>query len=356
MAKSSEDTTPESDALTNAPHPRMTDHLFGQNNAEQEILEAYRGGKLPHAWILGGEKGLGKATLAWRFAKFVLSYPDPAHPFVQNATNLDVENKNPVVQRIHALGHGDVHVLRREWNEKTKKHFSDIRAEDVRAAVHIFQHAASEGGYRIVILDSAENLNGSSANALLKMIEEPPNKSLFLIVSHRPNQILPTIRSRCRKLLLRTLSDADCTRALGAFYHEGEGRDVDKAVALARGSVSRALKLLAGASLDLHIQMERVLAALPDLKWTDVHRIADHVAGRSNDEDFETWVEAVQDWLTHKIHTPAASSHALRPWAEVWSLIGAQIREAEIFNLDRRALVLNVFSELAKAAVLAQAA
>ena len=86
MAKSSEDTTPESDALTNAPHPRMTDHLFGQNNAEQEILEAYRGGKLPHAWILGGEKGIGKATLAWRFAKFVLSYPDPAHPFVQNAT------------------------------------------------------------------------------------------------------------------------------------------------------------------------------------------------------------------------------------------------------------------------------
>ena len=356
MAKFSEDIIPESDALTNAPHPRLTDELFGQQAAEHELLEAYRSGKLPHAWILGGEKGIGKATLAWQFAKFILSYPDPAHPFVKQATTLFVEKTHPVVQRIHALGHGDVHVLRREWNDKTKKHFSDIRAEDVRSAVHVFQRAASEGGYRIVILDSAEDLNGSSANALLKMIEEPPDKSLFLIVSHRPNQILPTIRSRCRKLVLRSLSDADCTRALSAFYSEGQGSEMDKAVSLARGSVSRALKLLGGQSLALHMQLERALAALPEVHWSEAHSIADHVTGRTNDEEFETWVEAIQDWLSQKIHRPADNIRTLKPWADVWSTIEAQIRETEIFNLDRRSLVLNIFSELAKATQTSRAA
>ena len=350
MAKATDDPTPESDACENAPHPRMTDTLFGQHEAEQELLSAYRGGKLPHAWILGGEKGIGKATLAWRFARFILCNPDPTRPAVQQARSLAVDPANAIVHRIQALGHGDVHVLRREWNEKTKKFFSDISADNVRGAIHIFQRAASEGGYRIVILDSAEDLNATSANALLKMIEEPPERSLFLIIAHRPNQLLPTIRSRCRKLLLRSLTDADCSAALQAFYREGQGGPARAAIEHAHGSVSRALKLLSGSSLDLHRHLTSILAALPDVRWNDVHAIADQVVGRSNDEAFETWVELVQDWITMKIQMPGQTARTLMPWADVWSGIEAQIRETEIYNLDRRPLVLNIFSELAKAA------
>jgi DNA polymerase III subunit delta' len=356
MAKSNDDLIPESDALSNAPHPRMASDLFGQDSAERELLDSYRSGKLPHAWIFGGEKGIGKATLAWRFAKFILSYPDSDHPVVKNATSLAVAEQHPVVQRVHALGHGDLHILRREWNDKNKKHYSDIRADDVRSAVHIFQQAASEGGYRIVILDNAEDLNGTSANALLKMIEEPPQKSLFLIISHRPNQILPTIRSRCRRLILRNLSEKDCMRVLKSFYHQGEERDVGQAVSLARGSVYRALKLLGGKSLDVHMQLERLLLSLPEISWIEVHNMADHITGRGNDDEFETWVEAIQDFLYHKIQTNSDNFHMLKPWADVWSLIEAQMRETEILNLDRRSLVLNVFSELAKAAQLFRAA
>ncbi len=138
--------------------------------------------------------------------RFLLSHPDPAAPAVQAARNLAVPEEHPVSQKIAALSHGDVFLLRREWNEKSKRSYTEIRAEDVRHAIHLFQQASSAGGYRICIVDAAEDLNRSGANALLKLIEEPPPRSLFLIISHRPGQVLSTIRSRCRRLLLKPLT------------------------------------------------------------------------------------------------------------------------------------------------------
>ncbi len=203
--KSRAEAPPESDRFAPAPHPRDTHVLFGHETAEAEFLDAWRAGRLPHAWILGGPQGIGKATLAWRMARFLAAHPDPSTPLAQQAKDLGLDPAHPVARKISALSFGDLALLRREWNEKTKKHFTRIGVDEVRRAIHIFEQAAGEGGWRMVIVDSADDLNPNSANALLKMIEEPPPRSLFLIVAHQPGRILPTITSRCRRLILKGL-------------------------------------------------------------------------------------------------------------------------------------------------------
>ena len=172
---------------------------------KQELLSAYREGRLAHAWLIGGREGIGKATLAWRFARFVLANPDPAAKAVREARDLAVEPSHSAARLLAQLAHPDFALIRREWQAATKRLASEISVEAVRHGLQVFQLSAAFGGWRIAIVDSAEDLNRNSANALLKMVEEPPQRSLILIVSHRPGQVLPTIRSRCRRLRLDPL-------------------------------------------------------------------------------------------------------------------------------------------------------
>jgi DNA polymerase-3 subunit delta' len=244
--RSADEGVPESDCVEDAPHPRHNHLLFGHGDAERQLLEAYRSGRLPQAWIIGGQEGVGKATLAWRFARFLFANPLFDSPGVARASDLSVSPDDPVSRRIDAMAIGDLALLRREWNEKTKKHFTEIRMDDVRHALELFHHAAGEGGWRICIVDCAEDLNRSGANALLKVMEEPPPRSLFLIISHRPARILPTIRSRCRMLQLEPLAADEVSqtvRSLGEPWSH-MGAEIDAAAQRAGGSVKQALRYL----------------------------------------------------------------------------------------------------------------
>ena len=157
----------ESDRFQDAPHPRGTHVFIGHAEAEQNLLRAYLAGHLPQAFLIGGAPGIGKATLAWRLARFLLANPEPAVAD-DTRTDLFVPPTHPVSRQIIAMGHPDLFLLRREWNDKDKKLFTDIRVEDVRRATHMFQQAAGRGGYRVCILDCAEDLNQNSANASAK--------------------------------------------------------------------------------------------------------------------------------------------------------------------------------------------
>ncbi|MBV9239343.1 MAG: DNA polymerase III subunit delta', partial [Xanthobacteraceae bacterium] len=187
-----------------APHPRDAFALHGHAEAEHDMLQAYRGGRMPHAWLIGGSPGIGKATLAYRMARFVLAHPDPTAPDVQAAQTLAVAPEHPVARRITAQAHSDLLALERTVGDNGKLR-TEIAVADVRRTIAFYGSTAGEGGWRICIVDSVDELNRFGTNALLKILEEPPARSLLFLLSHAPGQVLPTIRSRCRRLLLRPL-------------------------------------------------------------------------------------------------------------------------------------------------------
>lgn len=345
---------PESDRFLPAPHPRDTFEFFGHAAAEAELLQAYRAGRLPQAWIIGGPQGIGKATLAWRMARFLAAHPDFAAPVVQAAASLDVDPDSSAARKISALSFGDLSLLRREWNEKTKKHATRIGVDDVRRAIRVFEQSAGEGGWRMVVLDSADDLNPSSANALLKLIEDPPPKSLFLIIAHQPGRIMPTIRSRCRLLMLGKLGDADLRAALrtalAAADEKHDEAALAQACARADGSVREALRRLSGADAAIDRLVDQILASLPNMDWRLAHKLADIVTGREKETEYAAFLQAIFVWLTARVHDRTAlGPRALAPYAEVWERLERDARDVEIYNLDKRAFIIGLFSLLAKA-------
>ena len=235
--------SPAADEPEEAPPPRLTDALYGHADAEAALLAAYRGGRVPHALLLVGPKGIGKATLAYRFARFVLAHPDAAAPEVQAATSLAVDPEHPVARRMAAQAQADLLVIERTANEKGNLR-QQIAVDDVRRTVAFFGATAGEGGWRVAIVDAVDELNRSGANALLKVLEEPPERALLLLVCHSAARVPATLRSRCRIVTLRPLAPAEVAAALAAAVGRAPSDpQIQAAAAAAEGSVSRALDL-----------------------------------------------------------------------------------------------------------------
>jgi len=332
------------------PHPRETMALFGHAEAEATLLSAYRSGRVPHAWLIGGESGIGKATLAYRFARFVLAHPDPKSPAVQNATSFDLPADHPTARRIAGRAHSDLLVLERIVNEKTGKLFTETRVEQVRESVSFFGSTAGEGGWRVAIVDPIEDLNRTGINALLKVLEEPPQRALLLLGTDAPGRVLPTIRSRCRALLLRPLPEDEVAQAVATALGEAKITDEIRAAAAASGgSVRRALMLLEDDALELRQQMLALLARLPDLDPRALHALGDEIAG-TDIEPLAAFMDTVNSWLGDRLRTEPQRPDRLARIADVWASVNAAGRDTEAYNLDRKPFVFSVFGKLADAA------
>ena len=334
-------------ADTAVPHPRETLTLHGHVEAESAFLDAYRGGRMPHAWLIGGPRGIGKATLAYRMARFVFAHPDPANSAVQNAESLALAPDNPAVRRVAAQGHSDLLALERVEDDKGKLS-TVIPVDMVRKTIGFFGSTAGEGGWRVCIVDSADELNAAGGNALLKILEEPPANSLSLVVSHAPGRLLPTIRSRCRRLALRPLSGEDVGRSLAdALQRDATEADIKAAATASDGSVARALDLLGGTALKVREQVNTLLGALPAVNPRDLHALGDAL-GR-DESAFAAFVDAVRDWLSARVTAARAEPSRLARFADVWDRLNKAARDVEIFHLERKPMVFNVFGWLAEA-------
>jgi DNA polymerase-3 subunit delta' len=351
-APQSVDVAAEVDAIDGVALPRERADLFGQDEAEATLLDAYRSGRIHHGWILGGVKGIGKATLAFRFARFVLAHPDPRSPAVAAARDLAVPPDHPVARRVAAGAHGDLLHLRRPWDDKAKRFKTELPVEEIRRTVGFFGSTAGEGGWRIAIVDSADEMNTNSANALLKILEEPPPRSLFLVLAHAPGRLLPTIRSRCRRLDLAPLSPHAIAAALDRLEVAGEPRDFAAAAELADGSLRRAITLLAADGVGLMRTLEGIVARAPDLDLRAVHAFADKVTARGADEAFDVAV----DFLADVAGRAARSALETRGLAAAARLAEAHDEIARLFartdalNLDRKAAIVAALRTLAEAA------
>jgi DNA polymerase-3 subunit delta' len=241
-------------------------------------------------------------------------------------------------------------VLERQINEKTGKLFQDIRVDDVRRSVAFFGSTAGEGGWRIAIVDSVDELNASSANALLKVLEEPPQRAMLLLVSHATGRVLPTIRSRCRVLALRPLSSVDTARAAAkALGRNADNPELRAAAEAAEGSVTRALMLLEGPALALRQRVLDLIAQLPNPDRRALHALGDALGG-TEPQTLATFLDTINAWLAAQLSSGSQEAGRLARVATAWEKINTAAGEAQEYNLERRPLVFAIFGWLAEAA------
>jgi len=326
--------------------PRETTALFGHDAAEREFLAVYRSGRVPHAWLIAGEPGIGKATIAYRIARFVLAHPDPSR--VRTTTSLALDPDHPTGRRVAVNAHPDLLALERTFGDNGKMR-TVITVEQVRRLATFFGSTAGEGGWRVCIVDSADELKlPEGSNAIPKMLEEPPARSLFLLVSHAPGRLLPTIRSRCRRLTLKPLGQGDVVRAASvALGVDAADSALAKAAAAARGSVARAIALAGGPMLALREKVAELLSALPATDPQTLHAIGDQL---ERDRGLlDVFVGAVRDWLSGRLDADANDKARLARIAELWDRVNHSARDVETFNLERKPLVFAIFGLLAEA-------
>ncbi|MDO8840405.1 MAG: DNA polymerase III subunit delta' [Parvibaculum sp.] len=361
---------PESDRLDDFAHPREVAGLHGHQEAERALFEAFMGGRMHHAWLMTGPKGIGKATLAYRFARFILHYGTPEAARAAGARDLAVPAASAAAHQVAAGSHPNLLTVRRPWDDKTKKFKTVLPVDEVRRIGHFFgMTAGGAGGWRIVILDAADDMNPNAANALLKALEEPPPQGLFLVLSHQPGRLLPTIRSRCRALAMKPLGVAEIVATMTAEELKLKAGEAETIAQLADGSAGRALAIASGGGLALYKELAGLLASLPRLDIAAVHALADKAARRGADDAYETLAELLTLWLQRLIRSgagldpgpdiaagegaamarlsdPARGGASLDRWVEVWEKIGHSIARGEALNTDRKLVVLNVFSML----------
>ncbi len=348
------ETTPEVDAIEGVPLPREQVGLLGQAEAEATLLDAYRSGRIHHGWLFGGPKGIGKATLAFRFARFVLAHPDPRLPAVARATDLSVDPEHPAFRKVASGAHTELLHIRRPWDEKGKRFKQDVTVEEVRRTVGFFGQTAGEGGWRIAIVDPADDMNASAANALLKILEEPPARSLILVLSHQPGRLLPTIRSRCRRLALEALDEPTLVAGLEGlgFAAKTDHSTLYAAARIADGSLRRAILMIENDGVAIHRRVETIANRLPALDVKAMHQLADIVTARGADDVFEVAVEFLQGHAAEAARRAAEAGDGARAaaYAEAFATIGATVGTNEALNLDRRATVVSLLRTLVEAA------
>src|SRR5258708_708271 len=247
------------------PPPWRSQRLLGHETAEKTMLAAHQSGRLHHAWLMAGPRGIGKATLAWRFARFLLCGQRQGGLFGGGAPDsLDVAADAPGRSLVDARSHPDLFHLRRTLNPDTGRMRAEIAVDDVRDLGAFMHMTPAMGQWRVAIVDAADEMNRNSANAVLKILEEPPANAVLLIVAHAPGRLLPTIRSRCRRLALQPLGDEVVMRLLGELAPDVKEGERVVLARLAEGSIGRALELAGAGSLELYNEMVSVLASLPE--------------------------------------------------------------------------------------------
>ncbi len=357
------DAFPESDRAGDAPHPREHGFLFGHDATLGTLHHALVSGRMPHALILAGPKGIGKATLAYRLARYLLTYGASGG----GPASLMVPAGSPVFHQVAAQAHPDLLVMRRPWDFERKRLKTELPVDEVRRLQRFFSQHASAGRARVAILDSADDLNANSENALLKPLEEPPSNAFLILIAHAPGKLLPTIRSRCRTIRMKALGDDDVMRALDAVYPGEDTGKRNDAVRLSGGSPGQAVLLLGEGGQALYASLAALLSAWPALDLSAAHALGGEVARAGQEARFALLRDMVLGIFGRVIRAASGVATAYPSDAEtrfasrigtlgVRSLLDLQARvtdlllAAEYANLDKRQALVTAFAEIAGAA------
>ncbi len=366
------DDIPEPDRITGAPHPRETETLFGQSGAEASFLEAYNAGRLHSGWLITGPRGVGKSTLAWKIATFLLSQDPQDDDGLFGAppppTSLQVDPEHPDARLVQSGAHPRLFIVRRPYDDKTKKLKSEITVDAVRGVKGFFHMSSTDGGRRVVIVDAADELNRNAANAILKELEEPPADTTILLIAHQPSRLLPTIRSRCRELRCPPLGPDDLGHALTQAGHPNGASEA--LTVLAGGSAGDAIAMLNHDGLPRYAEIVKTLSKLPNADRPMVLSLANSCAGVANVIRYGLTLDLIDHFLARAARAGllgapttqgapgeaellarlSPDDRAARAWAQLQQDLSARIRHGRAVNLDPAALVLDIVFKIEETA------
>jgi DNA polymerase-3 subunit delta' len=341
--------------------PRLTRILTGHAKPQADFLAALNGGRMPHAWLLTGPRGVGKASFAYLAARLVLSGG--------SATAMSPALESDDAHLVEEGAHPDLFVLKRDYNPKTQKFRGDIPAEAARDLRQSFNLSAGRGGWRVAIIDSIDELNKYGVNALLKLIEEPPEKSLFLIICHNPGRLLDTIRSRCRMLSFNALDESDLQSIVHGRLEGSDPNEVAASAFLAQGSAGYALMLSEEGGFDLYREMIGVLKTAPQLDVEKLHGLAGRFGARAAPEQFSIFCFLLSGWLHRYVRFASTGAGfqpvfegeealvnrllgdglGVEPFVALWEKVEQDSRAVEALNLDKKQAVLEWMTGFADA-------
>ena len=341
---------PESDRAPGCKHPRETYDLLGHSDAEQRFLSAKESGRLHHAWLITGPPGIGKATLAYRMARSLLGGQSLM------VDSLNIPASDPVAQRIESRGHGNLFIVNRPWDTKTKKFKQDIPVDTIRSVGSFLQGTPAEDGERrVVIIDSADDLNTNAENALLKMLEEPPSKTVMILLSASPGRLLPTIRSRCLSLALKAVPQNDINAWL---ERQGNGSPdmIEACAKLSRGGPGKAVALAQNAT-EVLMPLKRFLQSLSGGQESIDFAIAKSLAPQNSAVARALFWDVLEDSVQalavysetgqwNGAFAAPQSKKSSKRWLKAWSMVRDQKAVEAAINTDKTATMLNTLSAI----------
>ncbi len=358
-----------SDKIAGAPHPMLANEIIGHSSQKLIFLGSFASNRLPQCWLLAGDMGIGKASFAWLIAKFLLTTKyQPADLKIDlNESNinsiLEPQSGN-TLNRIISGSEQRVYIVRRGYNEKRKTFFKNISIEDVRKLQSYCSLSIADGGKRIIIIDTADDLNKSSSNALLKLLEEPPKNTVFLLISHQPNLLLPTIKSRCQKLSFSNLDQTDLGAVLRAIGCKIEPSDEVSLSILSKGSAGAACRLINSNCINLYRDILNIASSLPNLNTNKILQLSQNYFAKAKPNEFEIFIEMMQHFFSRLCKTgvmqkpllPSVTDNetkimkslcpnlkSARLWSEAANISLAKLNKGYLLNIDIESLIIDAF-------------
>ena len=358
-----------SDKIAGAPHPMLANEIIGHSSQKLSFLSSFASNRLPQCWLLAGDMGIGKASFAWLIAKFLLTTKyQPADLKIDlNETNINSilePQSGSTLNRIISGSEQRVYIVRRGYNEKRKAFFKNISIEDVRKLQSYCSLSIADGGKRIIIIDTADDLNKSSSNALLKLLEEPPKNTIFLLISHQPNHLLPTIKSRCQKLSFSNLDQTDLGAVLTAIGCKIEPSDEVSLSVLSKGSAGAACRLINSNCINLYRDILNIASSLPNLNTNKILQLSQNYFAKAKPSEFEIFIEMMQHFFSRLCKTGVMQKPVLpsvtdneakimkslcpnlksaRLWSEAANISLAKLNKGYLLNIDIESLIIDAF-------------
>jgi len=333
----------ETDRIEGRAHPRETYRLVGQDAALSRAARAIRAGRPPQAWLITGPPGIGKATLAYRIARYLLCYGASD----QGPGDLSVPENDPVAIQVRAASHPGLLVLKRGLHPETGKLMTVLPVDEIRRLANFFGLTSGAGGWRVAIVDPADDMNDNAANALLKLLEEPPPRAMLLLISHAPGRLLPTIRSRCQRLNLRPLDQGELESELREFLPEQTPDELQALAKLAGGSIGAALRLAGSDGLMLAEQAERLIENADSPDFAAALSLAEKVA--KIDDGIDIFGGFLAQALADRIVARAGKGGVrLDRWVELREKLNTSFGRTSALHLEPRQTILSTVNALSQ--------